>query len=158
MKRLPSFLAGAALAALATYAYGQAIGSRTLTGNEAIVAAQGGPGGTSMFVTASQMRNSTGVTTTTTVTGTFPLTTATSSLVSTVAATGAMVVQLPPSPYDGQIFEWVNGAAGPFTTGNTVATTDGSTIQGANTTGALAAAASIEFRYALSTNTWYKVR
>ena len=138
----------------------QAITSRSLTGLEAWQVGTGGPGGPSIFVTSAQMRNSQGTITTAQTSGTLSpvLTTSTASLISTAAAGGTVVVQLPPSPFDGEIFEWVNGSAGAFTTGNTVTTTDGSTIQGSNATLALAAAASIEFRYSLTTNTWYKLR
>jgi hypothetical protein len=150
---LVAFLAGAA-----GYVFGQAISSRTLTGNEAWQVAIGGPGGSSIFTTIAQARNAQGVTTTATTSGTLVMTTNTATLISTAAAGGAMVVDLPPTPFDGEIFEWVNGSAGAFTTGNTVATTDGSTIQGSNATLALAAASSIEFRYSIGTNTWYKLR
>jgi hypothetical protein len=141
-------------------ALAQTITSRSLTGAETWQVAIGGPGGSGLFVTSAQIRNSQGTTTTAQTSGTLSpaLTTATASLISTTAAGGTLVVQLPPSPFDGEIFEWVNGAAGAFTTGNTVTTTDGSTIQGSNATGALAAAASIEFRYSITTNVWYKLR
>jgi len=148
------------LAVAATAVLAQAITSRSLTGLEAWQVGTGGPGGPSIFVTSAQMRNSQGTITTAQTSGTLSpvLTTSTASLISTAAAGGTVVVQLPPSPFDGEIFEWVNGSAGAFTTGNTVTTTDGSTIQGSNATLALAAAASIEFRYSLTTNTWYKLR
>ena len=148
------------LTVAATAVLAQAITSRSLTGLEAWQVGTGGPGGPSIFVTSAQMRNSQGTITTAQTSGTLSpvLTTSTASLISTAAAGGTVVVQLPPSPFDGEIFEWVNGSAGAFTTGNTVTTTDGSTIQGSNATLALAAAASIEFRYSLTTNTWYKLR
>lgn len=161
MAKLRSLLAGAAIAALAFTAvlWAQQLTSRTLTGLETWVVAQGGPQGQSQYVTSAQFRNSQGVTTTALTTGTLStLTTSTATLVSTAAAGGSLVVNLPATPFDGEIFEWVNGTGSAFTTGNTVATTDSSTIQGSNATGALAAAASIEFRYVLATNTWYKLR
>jgi hypothetical protein len=111
-----------------------------------------------MFITTAQSRNSQGVLNTAQTTGTLVTTTNTATLISTTAAAGTLVVDLPPLPFDGEIFEWANGTAGAFTTGNTVAVTDGSTIVGSNATGALAASASIEFRYILATNSWYKVR
>lgn len=160
MTKLRSFLAGAVIAAFA-FAAGaiaqQNLNNRTMSGNEAIVIAQGGPGGPSLFTTTAQMRNSQGVTTTSQTTGTLAsLTTSIASLVSTTASV-SLTVDLPPQPFDGEIFEWINGAAGAFTAG-TVAQTDGSTIQGSTATGTLAAGASIEFRYVLATNTWYKLR
>jgi hypothetical protein len=157
--KLKALVAGAALAALASLAVAQQLTTRSLTGLETWQVGLGGPGGTSQFITTGQMRNSQGVAVTAVTTGTLStLTNTTATLISTAAAGGTMVVNLPVLPWDGEIFEWCNGAAGAFTTGNTVATTDGSTIQGSNATGALAAASSIEFRYVLSTNTWYKVR
>ena len=161
--RLQPQLALGGLVALGLLAGGylaaQQLVSRSLTGNEVIVAAIGGPGGSSLFVPTAQARGAPGTTTTAATTGTLStLTTTTNYLISTAAAGGSMVVNLPALPYDGEIFAWCNGAAGAFTTGNTVATTDSSTIQGANTTGALAAAACIEFRYTIGSAIWYKVR
>jgi hypothetical protein len=160
--RSPSLALGVALGILAGVgglSLAQQITSRTLTGQEVVVAAVGGPGGPSIFVPMSQSRNSQGVQTTALTTGTLVLTNQSpATLISTAAAGGTLVVDLPPTPWDGEIFEWVNGTAGAFTTGNTVATTDGSTIVGSNATGALAASASIEFRYVLATNSWYKLR
>lgn len=158
MTKLRALLAGAVIAALGFIVgvVAQPITSRTLTGNETWQVGIGGPGGPSIFLTTAQTRNSQGVLTTALATGTLSLTTATASLVSTTAST-SLTVNLPPQPYDGEIFEWINGAAGAFTAG-TVAVTDGSTIQGSTAAGTLAAAASIEFRYVLSTNTWYKLR
>lgn len=156
MTKLRFLLAGAVIAALAGLAYGQQLVSRTLTGNETWQVALGGPGGTSQFVTSAQFRNSQGVSTTAATTGTISMTTATGSLISTAAST-SVTVNLPPTPYDGEIFEWVNGSAGAFTAG-TIAVTDGSTIQGSTAAGTLAAGASIELRYVLSTNTWYRMR
>lgn len=154
-----ALLAGVVIAAFAGGVAAQQLTSRTLTGSESWVISVGGPQGTSMYTTSAQFRNSQGVTTTATTSGTLSsLTTSTATLISTAAAGGSMVVDLPPTPFDGEIFEWANGTGSAFTTGNTIAVTDGSTIQGSNATGALAAAASIEFRYVLSTNTWYKLR
>ena len=134
----------------------QQLASRTLTGNEVVVAAIGGPGGPSQFVPIAEFRNAQGVTTTSATTGTVTMPITSATLIST-AASVSVTVNLPATPYDGQIFEWVNGSAGAFTAG-TVAVTDGSTIQGSSAAGTLAAAASIEFRYVQSTNTWYKIR
>ena len=161
MTRSRCLIAGVVIAALAGgYAWGQTgIGSRTLTGNEVVTAAIGGPGGSSIFVPMAQLRGGVGPTTTASTSGTLStLTNTTGVLVSTAAAGGAMTVNLPANPYDGQTFTWTNGAAGAFTTGNVVATTDGSTIVGSTATGALALGASIQFVYVLSTNSWYKVR
>lgn len=155
MRRLT--IAGALVAlAFAGGVVAQQLASRTLTGNEVIVAALGGPGGSSQFVPVAQLRNAQGVATTALTTGTLVTTTLTATLVST-AASVSLTVDLPPLPYDGEVFEWVNGASGAFTAG-TIAQTDGSTIQGSTAASTLAAGGSIEFRYVLATNTWYRMR
>lgn len=160
MTKLRALLAGAlvALAFAGGIASAQLITSRSLTGSEVVSMATGGPGGPSIFVPSAQLRNSTGVATTALTTGTLSTLTNTfgSTLISTTASV-SLTVNLPANPWDGEIFEWVNGTAGAFTAG-TIAVTDGSTIVGSTATGALAASASVEFRYVLSTNSWYKVR
>src|SRR5712664_2515848 len=159
MLKLRTLLVGAALAlAFICGVAAQQLTSRTLTGSEVVVATLGGPGGSSIFVPMAEMRNATGVVTTALTTGTLSTLTNTtgSTLISTVASV-SLTVNLPATPWDGQIFEWCNGTAGAFTAG-TVAVTDGSTIVGTTATGALAASASVEYRYVQSTNSWYKVR
>ena len=147
-----------ALVALAAFAAAQTLGSRSLTGNEVVQVAVGGPGGTSIFVPTAQLRGGSNPVTTAQTTGTLSpvLTNAVGLLVSTAAST-SVTVQLPPQPYDGQAFVWVTGSAGAFTAG-TLATADGSTIQGSTAAGTLAAGASVQYVYVLSTNTWYKAR
>jgi hypothetical protein len=147
-----------ALVALAAFAAAQTLGSRSLTGNEVVQVAVGGPGGTSIFVPTAQLRGGSNPVTTAQTTGTLSpvLTNAVGLLVSTAAST-SVTVQLPPQPYDGQAFVWVNGSAGAFTAG-TLATADGSAIQGSTAAGTLAAGASVQYVYVLSTNTWYKAR
>ncbi len=159
MTKLRAFVAGAVIAALAFIvgSIAQPITSRTLTGLETWQAGTGGPGGPSIFVTSGQIRNSQGVSTTAQTTGTLSgLTNVVASLVFTTASVST-TVNLPALPFDGEIFEIINGTAGAFTQ-CTVAQTDGSTIVGTTTTGALAAGASAEWRYVLSTNSWYRMR
>ena len=154
-----ALLAGAVIAALAgTVLWAQPLANRNLSGNEVIVAAQGGPGGPSIFIPTSQLRGGSNPVTTASTTGTLSpaLTNTTGLLVSTAAST-SLNVQLPPTPWDGQAFVWVNGSAGAFTAG-TVATTDGSTIVGSTAAGTLAAGSSIQYVYVLATNSWYKAR
>ena len=159
MTKLKLFLSGAVIAALAgTVLWAQPLANRNLSGNEVIVAAQGGPGGPSIFIPSSQLRGGSNPVTTASTTGTLSpaLANTTGLLVSTAAST-SLTVQLPPTPWDGQAFVWVNGSAGAFTAG-TVATTDGSTIVGSTAAGTLAAGASIQYVYVLATNSWYKAR
>ena len=159
MTKLKLFLSGAVIAALAgTVLWAQPLANRNLSGNEVIVAAQGGPGGPSIFVPTSQLRGGSNPVTTASTTGTLSpaLTNTTGLLVSTTAST-SLTVQLPATPWDGQAFVWVNGSAGAFTAG-TIATTDGSTIVGSTAAGTLAAGSSIQYVYVLATNSWYKAR
>ena len=161
MTKLRAFLAGVVIAlavaspAIYSWAQGQLF-NRSMSGNEVVSMAQGGPGGPSIFVPSSQLRNSTGMTTTALTSGTLVLGVTTGTLVST-AASASLAVSLPPLPYDGEIFEWVNGSGGAFT-GATVTTSDGATLVNNTTFATLAAGASVEFRYALSTTSWYRVR
>jgi hypothetical protein len=158
MTKAKTFLVGVALAALTASALWAQLGSRTLTGNEVVQVAVGGPGGTSIFVPVSQLRGGVTAALTSQATGTLTpvMTNAQGLLISTTAST-SLTVQLPLNPYDGQAFVWTNGSAGAFTAG-TIAAADGSTIVGTTAAGTLAVGASIQFVYILSTNTWYKVR
>jgi uncharacterized protein YdeI (BOF family) len=151
-------LIGAALLGLIfAPALAQQITNRSINGTSTLDASVGGPGGQTQTTTVAQLRNAQGVTTTALTTGTLAsLTTSTASLVST-AASVSLTVNLPAKPFDGEIFEWVNGSAGAFTAG-TIAQTDGSTIVNGAAAGTLAAGASVEYRYVLSTNSWYKIR
>lgn len=162
MTKFRAPLAGAllALAFLGVAALAQtSLSNRSMSGNEVVSMAQGGPGGPSIFVVASQLRNATGMTTTALTSGTLVLTPTTGTLVST-AASASLAVTLPPFPYDGEIFEWANGSGGAFT-GATIAVSDGATIVNGGTgatLATLASGASVEYRYALSTTSWYKLR
>lgn len=137
--------------------------SALLNGTEAWQLEVGGGGGEGFYTTVAQMRNTTGVLTVTnaaTGTITWPSGAGILNLFSTLIfliASVSATQNLPATPIDGQIIEVVNGSAGAFTQ-LTFATTDGSTIVGPATAGALAVGGSVEFRYALATNTWYRVR
>ena len=159
MTKLKLFLSGAVIAALAgTVLWAQPLANRNLSGNEVIVAAQGGPGGPSIFIPSSQLRGGSNPVTTASTTGTLsPALTNTTGLLVSTAASASLTVQLPPTPWDGQAFVWVNGSAGAFTAG-TIATSDGSTIVGSTAAGTLAAGSSIQYVYVLATNSWYKAR
>jgi hypothetical protein len=136
------------------------ITSRTLSGSEVVVVANSGPGGASFFAPTGQLRNAQNTITSAATSGTVSSLTNTNvaSFISTAACGGAMTVNLPATPWDGEIFEWVNGSGGAFTTGCVVATTDGSSIvNGAGVT-TLGAGVSTEWRYSLGTNSWYRMR
>ncbi len=119
MLKLRTLLAGAVLAlAFICGVAAQQITSRTLSGTETWSIASGGPGGTSFFTTAAQMRNSTGVVTTALTSGTLStLTNTTASTLISTTASVSLTVNLPATPWDGEIFEWCNGTAGAFTAG-----------------------------------------
>jgi ABC-type Fe3+-siderophore transport system permease subunit len=140
----------------------QNLTNRTMAGTEVVVISQGGPGGASLYAATAQMRNSQGVAIQASGAGNFAISINTATTIFTAASGGAQVITLPPLPYDGQITEIVNGtAATAFTTGSTVATSDGSTITGgatANALGTLAAGVSAEWRYSLTNNIWYRMR
>lgn len=164
MKLLRTLLVGAfialAVASPAIYSWAQQLTSRTLTGLETWQVATGGPGGPSIFTNVAQVRNATGVATTALTSGTLStLTNTTASTLISTTASVSLTVNLPATPWDGEIFEWVNGSTiGAAFTAGTIAVTDGSTILNGTTTGAMTAGTSAEWRYALSTNTWYKIR
>ena len=152
-----ALLAGAVIAAFVTGALAQQITSVTLTGNEVVTAAIGGPGGSSIFVPVSQMRNAQGVTTTALTSGTINLTTNTATLITTAAVSGAMTVNTPTSPWDGEIFELANGSGAANTATVTLTASSGQTVNG----GAVATQAnqtSTEWRYSAGTTTWYRIR
>lgn len=154
-------LAGAAaLACMGAVFAQQNLNNRAMTGNEAVVVAQGGPGGPSIFASTAQLKNATipQILAATTGTQTIPLN---SSSVFLTGAIGTITLNLPAAPYDGQIVEFVNGTGTLFAGTATVATTDGSTIvNGAtgNAVSTLAAGASAEYQFVLSTNQWFKIR
>jgi hypothetical protein len=147
---------GLLLAAAAGALAQQTISPRSLTGTETVEGSSG-PGGQSFYIAVPVLRNAQGVALTALTTGTLStLDTKTATLIST-AASVSLTVNLPAIPSDGQIFEWANGSGGAFTQG-TIAQTDGSTLVGTVTTGALAAGSAVEWRYVQSTNTWYRIR
>ena len=154
-------LAGAAALALIGVAAGQQnLTNRSMTGNEVVVVAQGGPGGPSIFASTAQMKNASipQILAATTGPNTIPIT---SSSVFLTGAIGTITLNLPASPYDGQIVQFINATGTLFAGTATVATTDGSTIVNGATgsvVSTLASGASVEYQYVLSTNSWYKIR
>lgn len=159
MTKLRTFLAGAVIAALSTFAFAQTIGQGTISGNECWNAGQG-PGGTTVgFVCANTL---TSVQNTTTNTGAASFTIANNVATTILTAQPAVsTITLPASPVsNGAIVEIVNGTTAAFATNVvTVAPNSGQTLLGGNITiTTLAAHASVEFRFNLSNNTWYQLR
>ncbi len=156
-----SLLAGAALiAALASWAVAQTVVIQNLTGNEAVLLQQGGPGGTGFPTTVNALRNATGylaVATGTTVNTTIPATAA------KVFATGAITtwnIVLPIVPYDGEAVA-IACPGGSATAAITATAPSGVTIVGtaftACTSGG-AAANTAEFIYSTAANVWYRIQ
>jgi hypothetical protein len=110
------------------------------------------------YVTINQVRNTTGYLLSPAITGTVSLTSNTNRAIFNTATLGTVTLNLPPNPPDGQMAEVVNGTGAAFTTGVTVATTDGSTLVGAASTGALAASGSVEWQYTAPSKIWYRLR
>jgi len=164
MAKLRAILAGAAIA-LASFIGGvfaqTGITSQTLTGNEAIVMAIGGPGGPSLFTTVAQLRNSTGYATTTTATGTTPAAVTANNLSTrvfyTAALTGAVTHNTPTAPFDGQMLEVVNGTGSAFTQTITL-TASGSQTVNSGAVATLAAGSSAEWQYVTASTTWFRIR
>jgi hypothetical protein len=159
-----------ALAGALAVAFGQIgqLAPLSFSGNEAWSVGALGPGSQSEYATSAMMRNTEGIVTTSSTSGTiaWPGQAAQNSagaqykvLVATAACGGTATFDLPPKPFDGQVVIIANGSASAFTTGCVVATTDGSTLVPAGgALSTLAASTSAEWVYQLSNTTWYRVR
>lgn len=153
---------GLALALASGYALGQSgIISTTLTGNEVIVAAIGGPGGPSIFVPVAELRNVTGYATTTTATGTTPASVTAGNNATrvfyTAALTGSVTHNTPTAPFDGQMLEIVNGTGSNFTQTITLTASGTQTVNSGSATN-LNAGASQEWQYIAGSTTWFRIR
>jgi len=160
MAKLRAFLAGAVIAALASAASAQPVTIFNLTGNECWNAGNGPGGPSAGFVCAYATRGTIG---TVLNNGANPVTMNMnqSNLVLTAQPAAAANITLPPSPVpDGMVVEIINGTTGAFATNVfSIVPNTGQTLLGGNialTT--LAAGASKELRYSVTTNTWYPVR
>jgi hypothetical protein len=157
MKRLQWFLAGAALAALATYALAQQITSQTLTGNEVLTAAQGGPGGSGLFIPVAQMRNATALKTFSGAGAqTYTALSTDSTLYWVGTAPTTWTVTTPAVPWDGEILTLATDTL--LTTLVTLTANTGQTLNTAFASQTIAAKASVEFQYSAATSKWYQMR
>lgn len=159
MTKLRAFMAGVVIATLAftVGVWAQQLTSNTLTGLETWQAGIGGPGGSSIFLTTGQVQNSQGIGTTAAVSGTINIPNTQADLITTAAVTGAMTVNAPANPWNGEIFELINGSGSANTATVTFTAAAGQTVNG----GAVATQAnqsSAEWRYVLATTTWYRLR
>ena len=146
---------------LACGMFGYAIAQQTLTtptlsGNEAWQVGQG-IGGSSFFITSSQIRNTQGVQFTALASGALTIPNTTATLISTVVVSSGLAVTAPPAPFDGEIFIYSNNASGANTATMTFTANTGQTVNsGAIAT--LAQYASAEWRYSVPNLTWYRIR
>lgn len=158
MTKLRALLAGAVLA----FAFCCGLLAQTtvlvqnLTGNEALLLQQGGPGGSSFFTSINAMRNATGyiaIATGGTVNTTIPAT------ASRAVATGAITtwnVTFPTAPFDGQMIQ-VSCPGGTATVAMTATLPSGVAVVGtAFTTCTSGGAATAEWIYSTAANTWYR--
>lgn len=155
MRRLLVTVAGVALAA--ALAWAQPLVPNSWTGNEIFEVQLGGPGGTAAFIQMAQVRNATAAVIAGITTGTFNSTNLMNRIIFGAALTGAVTLNTPPNPFDGEMMEVVNGTGVAFTFTITVTASSGQTVN----SGALATLApnsSGEFQYVLATTTWYRIR
>lgn len=160
MTKFRTLLAGAVIAAFAFVGglFAQSgLTSQTLTGNEVVVCAIGGPGGPSLFCPTAQLRNAQGVQTTALTSGTINLPNTTATLITTAAVSGALTLNTPTAPWDGEIFELANGS-GSANTATVTLTASGSQTVNGGAVATQANQASAEWRYVQSTTTWYRLR
>ena len=156
MKRL--LLAGTILGFVAGLAWAQVF-TGALTGTELVnITLTNGSGAQ---VPLAQLTGVAGIGTTAVATGTITATNAASTLVQTAALSGALTINTPLSPSNGQIFTYSNGTGSALTqtatlTANPAASPAQTVQSGAVAT--LAAAASAEWQYNAATTTWYRLR
>jgi len=159
MTKLRALLAGVVIAALAFVGglWAQQLASFTLTGNEVIVAAIGGPGGPSIFVPVGELRNATGLKT---FSGsgaqTYQMLPSDSTLFWIGTAPTTWTITTPVTPYDGQILQLATDTT--LTTLVTLTPATGQTLQAAFSSQTVTAGTSLEWMYVLATTKWQRIR
>src|SRR6266849_2947046 len=152
MTKLLALLAGVVIAALAFIGglYAQQLSSSTLTGNEVIVAAIGGPGGPSIFIPVGELRNATGLKT---FSGsgaqTYQMLPSDSTLFWIGTAPTTWTITTPVTPYDGQILQIATDTT--LTTLVTLTPATGQTLQAAFSSQTVTACTSLEWQYTIAT-------
>lgn len=134
----------------------QTITTPTLSGNEAWQVGQG-IGGSSFFITSSQVRNTQGVQFTALASGALTIPNTTATLISTVLVSSALAVTAPPAPFDGEIFIYSNNSSGANTATMTFTANTGQTVN-SGAVATLAQYTSAEWRYSVPNLTWYRIR
>src|SRR5438034_2255596 len=161
MTKLRTLLAGAvialAVASPAIWVWAQQLASFTLTGNEVVVAAVGGPGGPSIFVPIGELRNATGLKT---FSGsgaqTYQMLPSDSTLFWIGTAPTTWTITTPVTPYDGQILQLATDTT--LTTMVTLTPATGQTLQATFSSQTLTAGTSLEWMYVLATTKWQRIR
>ncbi len=158
MNRFHKWALGAAFAALLGIGglLAQSLSPLSLTGTESWVASIGGPQGNSIFLTVSEIRNTTGYVNTTVATGNLLANTNGARYFFTAALTGAVTLTTPAQPFDGELLEIINGTASNFTQSITLTANTGQTVNVGAVT--LNAASSAEWQYITPSLTWFRLR
>lgn len=152
-------IGGLVAAFMAGMAVAQTLVLTNLSGNEAVLAQIGGPGGTGIFTTTAVLRNTTGYVA---VPGTGTVFTSLTNLQAKAIATSQITtwnVQFPPAAWDGEMVEV--SCPGSFTTTVSLATLAPTTITGSAFTACAnggAAAGTGEWIYSVGLNTWLRIQ
>lgn len=140
-----------------SWGQGQLI-STTLNGNETWVMALGGPGGPSLFTNSAQMRNSQGVSVIAATSGSVQLGNNIGDIIFGATVSGALTVSSPSIPWDGEIFEIINGSGSNNTATVTFTAQNASQTVVAGGVATLANQSSAEWRYSQASATWFRLR
>lgn len=140
-----------------SWGQGQLI-STTLNGNETWVMALGGPGGPSLFTNSAQMRTSQGVSVIAATSGSVQLGNNIADVIFGATVSGALTVSSPSIPWDGEIFEMINGSGSNNTATATFTAANASQTVVAGGIATLANQSSAEWRYSQASATWFRLR
>ncbi len=158
MTKFRTLLVGALVAlAFAGLALAQQLISTTLTGNEVVVGATGGPGGPSIFIPVGELRNATAMKTFSGAGAqTYQMVPSDSTLFWIGTAPTTWTITTPVSPYDGQILQIATDTT--LTTLVTVTPATGQTLQAAFSAQTVTSGTSIEWVYTIGTTKWQRLR
>jgi hypothetical protein len=136
----------------------QQLSSTTLNGSETWVVALGGPGGPSLFTNSAQMRTSQGASVIAATSGSIQLGNNIADVIFGATISGAFTVSSPSIPWDGEIFEMINGSGSNNSATATFAGFNASQTVVAGGVAALANQSSAEWRYSQASTTWFRLR
>jgi hypothetical protein len=159
MRSKLKWLLGGALALFATAAVlAQTIVTQNLVGSEVILLQTGGVGGQAAATQVLNLRNGTGMLVVPSVSGnpTTSLTTANSTVYWVGTAPTTWTVNLPASPFDGEIVSV--GTDTTLTSMVTVVAATGTSLNSTYASQTLSAKTSVEFQYSAGTTKWYELR